>query len=203
MKTGAAMVVAAAAALIGCEKHGVTADYVVTAALPLPDGGTLDTEITGWYAQDAEGRHRLELNDGITIFDPIAGAVWTLRSDAEHAVRSEIARYDSAQYPTDEEMDMEVTNSRPLGLATVNGVDARGRIVTAEVSAAEKKHDFEMETWWSESIDLNLPVKRVQRSPLVGEIVHELRNIRRLEPGGNEGLFRPDPEWTVVAKPAS
>lgn len=100
-------------------------------------------------------------------------------------------------------MDMEVTNSRPLGLATVNGVDARGRIVTAEVSAAEKKHDFEMETWWSESIDLNLPVKRVQRSPLVGEIVHELRNIRRLEPGGNEGLFRPDPEWTVVAEPAS
>lgn len=205
----------------------IDAEYVSTSVQTLSDGNTIEHRTEGRFAQDSEGRTRFEFGGRVDIVDPVAGVRWTADPFRGQAFRSEIpdgwtdmvdpasdgeirvSRIgDQSQLPADVPPipTFGVPDMTELGSATINGLDATGRVYKHTMPAGTigntEPITVETKVWWSEDAGIRLPVKTEVRDPINGHSVQELRNIRILESGESAGMFSPDPEWTIVDLPA-
>ena len=222
MKT-AATAIAAALAAAAAHGAGIDAEYVSTSVRTLADGNTVEHEFTGRFALDDEGRTRVEIQGRVDIMDPVAGVRWSANS-AGQAFRFEMPGVPDGEIEPpsgvsvtrvgDEDRVPEVPelpeigepDMTDLGPAIVNGLETTGMLLRHTVPAGVLGNTgpvvIETTVWRTDEYGFGLPVKTVVDDPFSGRSVQEIRNIRPLEPGEGESLFRPDPVWTVVDAPA-
>lgn len=174
------------------ESRGVVADILLTQTTPISpiaNDRPVEQHTAGEFAQDVQGRTRVEWDDVITITDPVDGVAWHVDVAKGVAFRSELeparpARPAGANRPTGE----------PLEPRVINGLQCEGLRWTHEIPTATK--GIVTETWTTHAFGMPLEVLTVTRDPHNGVHTQELRNIREAEFPNN--TFRPNPRFRIV-----
>ncbi len=200
----------------------------------LADGTRITNTTTAHIYRDSLGRTRREMplpafggdtqtRTLITIFDPVAGASFTLdpenkvahkmpmpigaakliavdkmKAEAEAMGReTKSSRTANMTYRVTRSKDAAAVQRDDLGTSTLEGVNAKGVRETSTIAVGSIGNDrpivITSERW--ESPELQLEVKSVRNDPRMGETTHTLTNISRAEPDAS--LFQVPGDYKV------
>jgi len=195
-----------------------TAEYKITSIKTLADGSTITREDTEMTALDSQGRRMNQTTTtrskdqtpvvNTNVFDPVAktdthwsslgkvATVTTISPGAEHGCQTgskPMPRHSPRNKPTVEN----------LGLASVQGVEARGTRTTDTIPAGEIGNEMPLvitiERWTAVAVGLKgLAVREVTDDPRSGKWSKELTSISQEEP--DRALFQTPGDYQIVTK---
>jgi hypothetical protein len=189
----------------------------------LADGNTIQRTTSAQVARDSQGRTYeqqtvqggpLAQNGPVTltfISDPTTGYSYVLNPTTKVATRRVLKASSSSASTGDHLRSQSGATAQntanrvesDLGVQTVNGVSAQGKIVTRTVPALAVGNAQPIvstsETWYSP--DLQIPVLAKRSDPRVGQSTYSLTNISRAEPPAS--LFQIPSNYTVQDAPAN
>lgn len=207
-----------------------SADEVTETTQTLADGTHITQKHLVKVYRDSEGRTRdetfgsqmgSEVQDSapvmVSIFDPVAGARYTLNPRDHTAHLTELRRptpppppptTGASANPRPAPPDRPRPTHEDLGTQVMEGVEARGTRTTTTIPAGAQGNDQPIqvttENWYSP--ELHLTMMYTTNDPRYGETVHRITNLVRDEPPAE--LFQVPPDYTLeelqpVAKPAA
>jgi hypothetical protein len=202
-------------------KTPYTAEYKITSVQTLADGNVITREDTEVTALDPQGRQMHQMTTtrakdqtpvvNTNVFDPVAktdthwsslgkqATVRTLSSGAGHGCATE-ARSGAPATP----------HTKPviekLGMASIQGVEARGTRTTNAIPAGEVGNEASLvtttERWTAVTVGLKgLVVREITDDPRWGKWTKELTNISQEDP--DPALFQPPAGYEIVTKESS
>src|SRR5579863_4993820 len=185
---------------IGQPTTAYTAEFKITRAKTLADGGTITHESSETRAADSHGRTmtatttRHESGEETTItrvFDPTAGTRTWWTTPGQQAIVTVVqggappsCAPGEPQAPSRDER--RISSSQDLGTDAIDGVEARGRRVTTH------------ESWMATTIHPTLIVREISDDPAAGKTTLELTSLSLSEPEAS--LFEPPQGYEVVRK---
>jgi len=149
-----------------------------------------------------------------SIYDPVAGAIYTLEAATQTALRGVIPEQPDAgpawgfgiSFPANNGMPDQFPKGRPdvksesLGTRTIQGIDAQGTRITMTWSARSSRIRRDVvsvdERWISRELGMALVLKRSVGGS--ASAVVQLENIRREEPDASLFVVPPDYRITDV-----
>jgi hypothetical protein len=191
----------------------------------LGDGNTIVEKSQSNVYRDAQGRVRIEhsfpsrpgsgtqaTHKMVSIFDPVAGTSYVLKSGENTAFKSVMrqrqpadANAQNAQPRSSRHHDSVSAAAQPqtdnLGLQTINGVAAMGTRTTQTipVGAIGNTQPIQIvrEVWVSQ--DLKIPVMIKTSDPRFGETTMQLTNVSQANP--DPALFQVPANYTIQTSP--
>ena len=203
-----------------------TAEYKITHVQVLADGTTLTRETTEVKALDSQGRRMnattitSEAGDRATIthvmvYDPVARTQAMWKSPGTRATVTPLpapgAAHGCSTMPADQDAVHVVSPSHStsttesLGTASIQGVDARGRLTTTTTPAGAVGNDAPLvmkhEVWTAVTAGLNgLIVRAITDNPRSGKSTTELTNLNQSDP--DPATFQPPDGYEIVTRDA-
>jgi hypothetical protein len=198
-------------------KTPYTAEYKIEQVQTLDNGTTITRETTEVHAVDAQGRSMNSTTSTLTagsqtktfvhVFDPVTHTIthWdvpgnkvTVRSlGANHTCTPAQPEPRAAHSP----MAHEKPTVEKLGLASIQGIEARGTRTTFTIPAGEVGNDAPLvrttENWNAIAVGLNgLLVREITEDPRSGKWDREMTNIDQREP--DPSVFQPPDGYQIV-----
>jgi hypothetical protein len=196
-----------------------TAEYTITKIKTLANGTTITEESSEKVAVDAQGRrmsantmHLPEQQTPVTfydIFDPVArtSTNWTsqrkrvtVTSMPEPGQRQACGTSGNVEVPhSDIPRERPVTEQ--LGTATIQGMEAQGKLITRTIPAGADGNDaplaITIESWRPIALNLrDLTLREIIDDPRSGKRTRELTNFVQSDP--DPSVFEPPAGYEVV-----
>ncbi|MGH9406564.1 MAG: hypothetical protein ACRD3D_12110 [Terriglobia bacterium] len=191
----------------------MSAQAVTETTRTLTNGNVIDRKETALIYRDSDGRLRIDrtlrmigplMSSGappeiITIHDPVAGVTYILNPSKKVAYEIPVRpsgnqafqRWRSRGHANRQ------TSTQPLGVKTINGVQAKGtqttRIIAAGRIGNAQPITIVSQRWYSP--DLQMDVMTTTNDPRFGVTTYQLTNIQTSEPAA--ALFQVPSGYTV------
>lgn len=211
------------AAHVTVAKTPYTADYRITQVQTLADGTTITRETTESTAVDSQGRRMTSTTFAASVnqtqktefhvFDPVARSFTRWSSPGKRATVSQMGEVHGCEgvtEPVHAHSLTTTTHERPrieqLGVASIQGVEARGTRTTTIIPAGEVGNDAPLvrtaEVWNAVAVGLKgLLVREIADDPRSGKWDRELTSISQSDP--DPAIFQPPDGYEIVKAGAS